>query len=102
MTRTLAVVDAHRRGDHERRRQRRPDEALAELHDAGSLTRRTAVSIHAIRTGSPTDNLVAELQSDNGSGLPFGDGACDRHAGRHGGADDARFVRRVQGHDDEA
>jgi hypothetical protein len=37
----------------------------------GSLQADT-VSIHAIRAGSPTDNLVAEIQTDNGSGLPSG------------------------------
>jgi hypothetical protein len=31
-----------------------------------------SVSIHAIKAGTPTDNLIAELQSDNGSGLPSG------------------------------
>jgi hypothetical protein len=34
----------------------------------GSLTA-DSVSIHATRAGTPTDNLVAEIQSDNGSGF---------------------------------
>lgn len=36
-----------------------------------SLTADT-ISLHAIKTGSPTDDLIVEVQSDNGSGLPSG------------------------------
>jgi hypothetical protein len=37
----------------------------------GSLTADT-ISLHATKTGSPTDDLIAEIQTDNGSGLPSG------------------------------
>jgi hypothetical protein len=37
----------------------------------GGLTA-DSISLHSTKTGSPTDNLIAEIQTDNGSGLPSG------------------------------
>jgi hypothetical protein len=61
-----------------------------------------SVSIHAIKAGTPTDNLIAEIQSDSGSGLPSGTVLATGTLAGTCRADDGRFVRHGQGDDDEA